>query len=83
MWQFVDPSDRDTAQKVIYLSAAGWKTSEISIELDIGWGEIRRLKSVTGSAMVAHMMIDGYSGDEINRTLGIGAKLVGNGSTMD
>jgi hypothetical protein len=86
MWQFVEPADRKTAQKVIYLSAAGWGTADISTELDIGWGEIRRLKSITGSAIVATLMLDGYTGEEINRTLGIPStetKLVIDGSPLD
>lgn len=62
---------REPASEVAYLTAAGWKTTEIADRMDITWREVNDLRREAGDGVIAALRDQGYSDVEVIRTLGV------------
>jgi DNA-binding transcriptional regulator LsrR (DeoR family) len=68
---YVATAQREQASEVAYLTAAGWKTTEIASRLGISWREVNTLRDATGDGVISHLRDAGYSDVELIRTLGV------------
>ncbi len=69
--RFVPTVQRKQAEEVSYLTAAGWKTTEIAERMGISWRQVNDLRDVTGDGVIAHLRDEGYTDVEVIRTLGV------------
>jgi hypothetical protein len=69
--QHVATGRREPASEVAYLTAAGWKTTEIAARMGITWREVNDLRTAAGDGVIAALRDQGYSDVEVIRTLGV------------
>jgi len=67
----VPTAQREPASQVAYLTAAGWKTTEIAERLGITWRAVNELSRLAGDGIIAALHDEGYSDVEVIRTLGV------------
>jgi Mn-dependent DtxR family transcriptional regulator len=68
---YVPTARREDAAEVSYLTAAGWKTTEIAKRLGISWREVNTLRDEAGDGVIEYLRDEGYTDVELIRTLGI------------